>query len=45
MMRSELVAVALRRAVADEPVMDEIDWQHLEISHPLGEGASGVGAA
>lgn len=27
---------------ADEPVMDEIDWQHLEISHPLGEGASGV---
>ena len=27
---------------ADAAVMEEIDWQHLEISHVLGEGASGV---
>ncbi|MEO5713202.1 MAG: leucine-rich repeat-containing protein kinase family protein [Luteolibacter sp.] len=27
---------------ADETAMAEVDWQHLEISHVLGEGASGV---
>ncbi len=27
---------------ADETALAEIDWQHLEISHILGEGASGV---
>ncbi len=27
---------------AGQPAMAEIDWQHLEISHVLGQGASGV---